>query len=186
MLYAKPARSVSAWVLAGLLFLAGGVTQTFAQSEADFQKIGSKYGVSPHLLFAIGIVESQQGQQIGRYRVEDVVSSTQLNYLKKIARHTGRPISEFKGSRAGAMGYMQIVPSTFYTYAQDGDGDGMKDPLNPHDSLATAAYFLARAMALNDNNLRSALRVYNNSGVYYKQVSNLSRQLEMESTFAAR
>ena len=80
---------------------------------------------------------------------------------------------------------MQIVPSTFYTYAQDGNGDGVKDPLTPLDSLATAAYYLARTIAVKGN-LRSAIRTYNNSDIYCAEVLKLSQDLELNSTFAAR
>jgi membrane-bound lytic murein transglycosylase B len=173
-------------VLLGLAILLCSAVQASALSESDFQRIGSQYGVSPYLLLAISIVETQGGELLGKYEVKKVVDKKQLRYLKKIARHTGRDLKEFRGSRAGAMGYMQIVPSTFYTYAQDGDGDGIKDPLNPHDSLATAAYFLARTLAIKDNNVRGALRSYNNSTSYGKNVIKLAQEHELNSTFAAR
>ncbi|GAK57518.1 membrane-bound lytic murein transglycosylase [Candidatus Vecturithrix granuli] len=168
-----------------LLVFVGNIPEGMALSETDFQTIGSRYGVSPYLLLAISVMESQAGELTGIYEVQKVVDSTQLKFLQKIARHTRRGISEFKGSRSGAMGYMQIVPSTFYTYAQDGDGDGIKDPLNSYDSLATAAYFLARTIAVKSN-LRTALRSYNNSSVYCNKVLKLSSELELESKLAAR
>ncbi len=161
-----------------------GASQASALSESDFQRIGSRYGVSPHLLLAISIVESQKGGLLGKHKVESVVGNTQRKFLRKIAQHTGRDISEFKGSYAGAMGYMQIIPSTFYMYGQDGDGDGTKDPLNPLDSLATAAYFLAHNMASN-NNLKTAVKRYNNSLAYCEKVLKLSRTLELESTLVS-
>lgn len=168
-----------------LLVLVYNVSEGIALSETDFQTIGSRYGVSPYLLLAISILESQRGELTGTYEVQKVVDSTQLKFLHKIARHTGRNLSEFKGSHSGAMGYMQIVPSTFYTYAQDGNGDGLKDPLDPYDSLATAAYFLARTIAVKSN-LRTALRSYNNSSVYCNRVLKLSSELALESKLAAR
>ena len=82
------------------------------------------------------------------------------------------------------MGYMQIMPSTFYMYAQDGDDDGIRDPLNPHDSLATAAFFLARTMAIK-NTLRATLKKYNNSNVYCDKVIALYNQMESESQVAS-
>jgi len=154
-------------------------------TESDFQQIGSRYSVSPYLLLAISEIESQHGTLLGKHEVRDVVNPKQLRYLEKIARHTKRDISEFSGSSAGAMGHMQIVPSTFFTYGQDGDGDGIKDPLNPLDSLATAAYFMARTIAVKGN-LRAALKSYNNSSVYCNEVLALSEKMEMESTFAAK
>ncbi len=160
-------------------------SQGLALSEADLQTIGSKYGVSPSLLKAISILESQKGKLLGNYEVRKVISRTQLKFLKKIARHTGRSISEFKGSHAGAMGYMQIIPSTFYMYAQDGDGDDVKDPLNPYDSLATAAYFLALKTA-EKSNMQAVLKSYNNSSVYCVKVLKLFRKLGLEKKLASR
>ena len=173
------------FLLAVLIVLACDTFQVFALSESDFQTIGSKYGVSPYLLLAISIIESQNGELVGQHKVSEVVDPIQLKFLRKIARHTGRALSEFKGSHAGAIGYMQFVPSTFYTYAQDGDGDGIKDPLNPFDSLATAAYYLARTIALKES-VRTAIKTYNNSSIYCDEVLALSKKLEMESTLAAR
>jgi membrane-bound lytic murein transglycosylase B len=165
-------------------FLFVAIQTTFALSEEDFQQIGTKYGVSPYLLQAIADVESRNGLLLGTHTVSKVVNETQLKYLKKIARNTKRVISEFKGSRAGAMGYMQIMPSTFYMYAQDGNDDGIRDPLDPHDSLATAAFFLARTMAIK-NTLRATLKKYNNSNVYCDKVIALYKQMEVESQVAS-
>jgi membrane-bound lytic murein transglycosylase B len=166
------------------VFLTFCVSEVSALSESDFQMFGNKYGISPHLLQAVSAVESQKGEVMGKFEIRKVVDKTQLKYLKKIARHTGRSLSEFKGSYAGAMGYMQIMPATFYEYAQDGDGDGVRDPLNPYDSLATAAYYLARNIA-KKGNIRAALRRYNNSAAYCESVVALYRQLELESQVAA-
>jgi membrane-bound lytic murein transglycosylase B len=163
----------------------GCVSRVFALSNLDFQTIGRKYGVSPYLLQAISLVESQDGEILGRHVVNNVVDDVQRRFLEKIAKHTGRSLAEFKGSYAGAMGHMQIMPSTFYEYAQDGDGDGIRDPLNPCDSLATAAYLLARNIALQGS-LRAALKKYNNSDLYCQKVLEYYRKLELESQFASR
>lgn len=185
MVHIQLAKFAGIGMILVLAVLACGASQIFALSESDFQAIGSKYGVSPHLLLAISIVESQRGELVGRHEVRKVIGSTQLKFLRKIARRTGRALSEFKGSPAGAMGYMQIMPSTFYIYGQDGDGDGIKDPLNPYDSLATAAYYLARTIAVKES-IETAIKTYNNSNVYYRKVLSLSQKLEVESKFAAR
>ncbi len=162
----------------------GAAQSAVALSEEDFQQIGTRYGVAPYLLQAIATVESRNGLLLGTYRVRDVVSKKQLKFLKKIARNTERAVSDFKGSRSGAMGYMQIIPSTFYMYAQDGDEDGIRDPLNHHDSLATAAHFLARTMAIKGT-LRATLKKYNNSNVYCDKVIALYKNMESESRVAS-
>ncbi|PID56287.1 hypothetical protein CSB45_12210 [candidate division KSB3 bacterium] len=171
-----------------LAYIAWGTLEASAEdelTEADFQQMGSKYGVSPYVLLAISEVESQHGTLLGEKKVYEAVTGRQMRYLEKIARHTGRDLADFRGSSAGAMGQMQIMPSTFYTYGQDGNGDGLKDPLNPQDSLATAAYFLARTIAVKGS-VRTALRSYNNSSVYCDEVLTLSKKMEMKSTFAAK
>ena len=160
------------------------IQTAFALTEEDFQRIGMKYGVSPYLLQAIATVESRNGLLQGTHTVSEVVNETQLKFLKKIARNTERAISEFKGSQSGAMGYMQIMPSTFHVYAQDGDDDGVRDPLNPYDSLATAAYFLARTMAIK-NTLPATHKKYNNSNVYCDKVIALYKKMEVESQVAS-
>jgi membrane-bound lytic murein transglycosylase B len=159
--------------------------QCWALSTADFQTIGRRYGLSPYLLEAIALVESQHGELAGEYTVSDVVSGSQLTFLRKIAQHTGRALADFKGSYRGAMGYMQIMPATFHTFAQDGNGDGIRDPLDPYDSLATAAYYLARQIALADDDMRVALKKYNRSDSYCTRVLALVQQLEAESQLAS-
>lgn len=166
-----------------IIMLTFGISQTLALTDADFQFFGRRYGVSPCLLRAISIVESREGQLTGTYLVQDVVGVVQLKYLKKIAAMTDRSVAEFKGSYAGAMGYMQIMPSTFFYYSQDGDGDNVKDPLNDYDSLATAAHFLARRIAKRDE-LYEAIQDYNNSTYYCQRVLRIYIKLEMETRFA--
>lgn len=176
----KAMKSVTTIMTAVSAFLTLYASQAFALSEFDFYSIGSKYGVSPYLLQAISIIESQGGKLPGNHEVSKVVNNTQLKFLEKIARYTNRPISDFKGSHKGAMGYMQIIPSTFYAYAQDGDEDGIKDPLNSYDSLATAAYILASKIAQKPN-IKAAIRSYNNNSVYTKKVFTLYRELKLEN-----
>lgn len=178
-------RYVTIWGAMISISLLVSVPQVIALSETDFQLIGSKYGVSPYLLQAISIIESQEGRLTGKHEVSKVVNMTQHKFLEKIARHAGRELAEFKGSHKGAMGYMQIIPSTFYIYAQDGNGDGIKDPLNDYDSLATAAYFLAIKFAVKEN-MKAAIKSYNNDSVYYRKVLSFYRELKVKSKVASR
>ena len=49
-----------------------------------------------------------------------------------------------RGSWAGAMGQLQFMPSTFISYAKDGDGDGRKDIWgSAADALESAARFMS-------------------------------------------
>ena len=133
----KPAITYSLTVMLWLV-----TAQAFALSEEDFQETGRKYGVSPYLLKAIATVESRNGELVGKYKVSEVVNETQLKYLKKIARKTERALSEFKGSRAGAMGYMQIMPSTFYLYGQSNPHHNKK--INDRDHSGSDGHWMIR------------------------------------------
>src|SRR6476619_6596596 len=42
-------------------------------------------------------------------------------------------------SSAGAMGWMQFIPSSWDMYGVDANGDGRKDPYNPVDAICSAA-----------------------------------------------
>jgi len=57
----------------------------------------------------------------------------------------GHMSSSAKGSWAGAFGNFQFMPTTFASYAVDGDGDGKIDLVGSHaDAFASAANYLAR------------------------------------------
>ncbi|MBX6387917.1 MAG: lytic transglycosylase domain-containing protein [Frankia sp.] len=46
-------------------------------------------------------------------------------------------------SRAGAIGMMQFLPSTWAEFGIDGNGDGVADPLDPLDAIPSAARYEA-------------------------------------------
>lgn len=149
---------------------------TTCKMEESLKTIANKYlpkKKDMEVFMAIACKESKNGEFTGKYLVKDVVNSTQKKYLRKIAKVTGRNLSEFKGSYAGAMGYMQIIPSTFWLYAQDGNNDGIKDPLCNEDSVATGAYMYAYHLAKHGTH-KKALRRYNNSSTYVISVLQLA------------
>ena len=48
-------------------------------------------------------------------------------------------------STAGALGWMQFMPSTWEAYGVDANDDGRKDPYNPVDAICAAARYLKAA-----------------------------------------
>ena len=48
-------------------------------------------------------------------------------------------------STAGALGWMQFIPSSWEMYGTDANGDGRKDPYNPVDAICAAARYLKAA-----------------------------------------
>ncbi|MEA2303079.1 MAG: hypothetical protein QOH43_359, partial [Solirubrobacteraceae bacterium] len=53
-------------------------------------------------------------------------------------------------STAGALGWMQFLPSTFKRWGVDANSDGHKDPYNPVDAIFSAARYLKAAGADSD------------------------------------
>ena len=71
-------------------------------------------------------------------------------------------------SSAGAVGWMQFMPSTWATYGVDADGDGDKDPNEPHDAIFAAARYLKAAGMPQDP--EGAVFAYNHADWYVAEV----------------
>jgi membrane-bound lytic murein transglycosylase B len=81
-------------------------------------------------------------------------------------------------SYAGAQGPMQFLPSTFASYAVDGDGDGDTDIQDPADAIFTAANYLCRNGAgRGGESLYRAIWHYNHADWYVQLVLKLAGQL---------
>ena len=71
-------------------------------------------------------------------------------------------------SSAGAMGWMQFIPSTWDAYGVDANNDKRKDPYNPVDAICAAARYLRAAGGAED--LRTAIFAYNHADWYVDEV----------------
>ncbi len=71
-------------------------------------------------------------------------------------------------STAGAVGWMQFIPSTWATYGVDANGDGRKDPYNPVDAICAAARYLKAAGG--KAHLYNAILAYNHADWYVQEV----------------
>ena len=88
-----------------------------------------------------------------------------LAAINEIESDYGRDLST---STAGAVGWMQFLPSTWQQYGVDATGTGVKDPFNPADAIFSAARYLAAAGA--KTNLRGAIFAYNHASWYVDSV----------------
>jgi hypothetical protein len=77
-------------------------------------------------------------------------------------------------STAGAVGWMQFLPSTWKRWGVDANGDGRKDPYNPVDAIFGAARYLKAAGA--DQDVRQAIFAYNHADWYVNEVLALAAQ----------
>ena len=71
-------------------------------------------------------------------------------------------------SSAGAVGWMQFLPSSWEMYGLDANGDGRKDPYNPVDAICAAAHYLK--VAGGDHDLYQAIFAYNHADWYVQEV----------------
>ena len=71
-------------------------------------------------------------------------------------------------SSAGAVGWMQFLPSSWEAYGLDANGDGRKDPYNPVDAICAAAHYLKVAGGQKD--LYTAILAYNHADWYAQEV----------------
>jgi hypothetical protein len=88
-----------------------------------------------------------------------------LAAINEIETDYGRKLSV---STAGAVGWMQFLPSTWKRYAVDANADNIKDPYNPVDAIFAAARYLRAAGAEKD--LRRAIFAYNHADWYVDSV----------------
>ena len=71
-------------------------------------------------------------------------------------------------SSAGAVGWMQFIPSTWRMYGTDANEDGRKDPYNPVDAIFAAARYLSAAGYEDD--VRRSIFAYNHADWYVDSV----------------
>ena len=76
-------------------------------------------------------------------------------------------------SSAGAIGWMQFMPSTWLRWGVDADGNGIADPWNATDAVYAAARYLAAAGGQAD--ISRAVFAYNHADWYVAEVLDLAR-----------
>jgi membrane-bound lytic murein transglycosylase B len=117
----------------------------------------AEYGVPAEIVAAIIGVETRYGQNTGRHRVLDALTTlafhypprrdffrSELKHFLVLTREEGVDPLTLQGSYAGAMGWPQFMPSSFRAYAVDFDGDGRRDLWSsPVDAIGSVAAYLA-------------------------------------------
>lgn len=124
----------------------------------QLQQIGEQYGVNPRFIVALWGVESNFGKFTGNYSVIDALSTMAYDgrreaFFRKEAMAALEILqqghispADMKGSWAGAMGQCQFMPSSFLSFAADGNGDGKKDIWTTEaDVFASTANYLSQS-----------------------------------------
>ena len=126
-----------------------------ARHQELLEQITTRYGVPARIVVAIWGVESEYGGLTGiRPTVAALATlawdprrSTffrgELFNALEILNRGDIELARLKGSWAGAMGQPQFMPSSYLKFAEDFDGDGLKDIwTTPGDIFASIANYL--------------------------------------------
>jgi Transglycosylase SLT domain len=92
-----------------------------------------------------------------------------LAAINKIESNFGKNMGP---SSAGAIGWMQFLPSTWRKWGVDANGDGIANPWEPADAIYSAARYLGAAGA--QKNLPRAVYSYNHAQWYVDEVLQLA------------
>jgi membrane-bound lytic murein transglycosylase B len=117
--------------------------EVYAQRQAELERAQAASGVPADIILGIVGVETFYGENVGKHRVLDALSTLAFNYPPRqeffrkeleqylvMAREESLDPLVPVGSYAGAMGLPQFMPSSFRAYAVDGDADGKRDLWN--------------------------------------------------------
>jgi len=102
-----------------------------------------------------------------------------LAAINKIESNFGRNMGP---SSAGAIGWMQFMPSTWMRWGVDANGDGVADPWNATDAVFSAARYLQAAGAPAD--LYRAAFAYNHADWYVQEVLSLADLYQADGSVA--
>jgi membrane-bound lytic murein transglycosylase B len=132
--------------------------EMMAKHRALLQRVAKEYGVPAHYIVALWGTETDFGRNTGGFNVpralaslayegrrEEFFTSEFIASLKIIeAGHIS--YAQMQGSWAGAMGQCQFMPSSFFKFAVDYDGDGHKNIWTSHaDVFASIANYLKQS-----------------------------------------
>ena len=132
------------------------------------------------LLAGIGRVETDHGRYGGSDLGTDGISRP---VIRGLPLDGVGPVMAIRDSDRGqldgdkvwdrAVGPMQFIPTTWASWASDGDGDGVTDPDDIDDAALAAARYLCRwsSNLVDVANQRGAVRTYNNDGYYVDLVT---------------
>jgi murein DD-endopeptidase MepM/ murein hydrolase activator NlpD len=93
-----------------------------------------------------------------------------LASINKIESNFGQNMGP---SSAGAVGWMQFMPSTWLRWGVDADRDGIADPWNATDAIYSAARYLAAAGGQTD--ISRSVFAYNHADWYVREVLDLAQ-----------
>jgi membrane-bound lytic murein transglycosylase B len=136
--------------------IAGGA-EFWRANQALVEQVSESLAVEPEVVMAIVGVETNYGMITGGFRVIDALATLGFYYPRRaeffakelaeflrLSEEENLPVTEVRGSYAGAMGIGQFIPSSYRAYAVDFDDSGYRDLWRSlPDALGSVANYLA-------------------------------------------
>jgi membrane-bound lytic murein transglycosylase B len=104
----------------------------------------------------------------------------QLQALEELNKVSPLPITEIEGSWAGAFGMSQFLPSSYISWAVDGNGDGEINLFDKEDAIFSVANYLSsNGWGTSLEKQKKAIWHYNHSSAYVNAVLKLSELISV-------
>jgi lytic murein transglycosylase len=173
--------------------------------DAVLRKVEQRFGVPGAVVTAIWGLETDYGTNSGKLEVirsvatlafdcrrTEMFQNQLLDALRIVDRGDLRP-QEMRGHWAGEIGQTQFLPSSYFKFAIDFDGDGRRDLLRSvPDVLASTANYLQghgwqRGQRWSEGQPNfDVIRAWNKALVYAKTIAAFAERLEAANAHASQ
>ena len=163
--------------------------------------VATEYRIDPFIMITIAGIESNYGSHHSQFSVFNSLY-TQIHEMPKRAKWASKELAEFikycfndqldpqeiGGSYAGAFGFGQFIPSSFNRFSIDFNEDGVRQPYDWPDVLASIANYLRRnGYNPNSSNYEKngdiwkSIYAYNHADNYVMAVLELTEEIRKRS-----
>ena len=171
----------------------------FNENKAIIDQVSAEYKIDPFIVVTIAGIESNYGVHHSQFSVFNSLY-TQIHEMPKRSKWASKELAEFLtycfndqldtqligGSYAGAFGFGQFIPSSFNRFAVDFNEDGVRQPYEWADVLASIANYLRRnGYKINSDNYErngdiwKSIYAYNHADNYVMAVLELSEKIKI-------
>jgi lytic murein transglycosylase len=165
--------------------------------QATLARIEQRFGVPPQILIAIWGLETNYGaDSSGKYSILRSLATLAYDCRRsefftghlldalRIVQRGDLSVAQLRGGWAGEIGHTQFLPSGYYKYAVDFDGDGRRDLENSvPDMLASTANFLKghgwqAGQSWDEGSANyDVLKDWNRAQVYQRTIATMASRL---------
>jgi len=176
-------------------------TKFYKENIELIKTVSDEYKVDPFIIVTIAGIESNYGSHHSQYSVFNSLYS-QIHDMPKRAKWASKELAEFikycyndhldpqeiGGSYAGAFGFGQFIPSSFNNFSVDFNEDGVRQPYDWPDVLASIANYL-RLNGYNpnsnnydrDGDIWKSIYAYNHANNYVMAVLELRNEIKNQT-----